>query len=42
MPKRPPQSTGTHVRLRYETIFLLLVWIAVILLVVFYPHLDRR
>jgi hypothetical protein len=27
------------VRLRFETIFLALVWIAVILVVVFYPHL---
>jgi hypothetical protein len=42
MPKRPPQSTGAQVRLRFETVFLLLVWIAVILLVVFYPHLGRR
>ena len=33
---------GTIVRLKFETIFLLLVWIAVILLVVVYPHLGRR
>jgi hypothetical protein len=30
------------VRLKFETIFLLLVWIAVILLVIVYPHFVSR
>jgi hypothetical protein len=28
------------VRLRFETVFLILVWLAVILLIVFYPHFS--
>jgi len=31
---------GGLVRLRFETIFLALVWIAVILLIVLYPHWE--
>ena len=27
-------------RLRFETVFLILVWLAVILLIVFYPHFS--
>jgi len=30
------------VRLRFETVFLVLVWIAVILLVVLYPHFESH
>jgi hypothetical protein len=29
---------GAKVRLRFETVFLFVVWLAVILLIVFYPH----
>ena len=29
-------------RIRFETIFLVLVWVAVILLVVFYPHFSTH
>lgn len=30
--------TGAIVRLRFETVFLVLVWLAVILMVVLYPR----
>jgi hypothetical protein len=32
---------GAIVRLRFEVIFLVLIWIVVILLVVLYPHLPN-
>ena len=36
-----PRGEGI-VRIRFETVFLVLVWVAVILLVVFYPHLSTH
>jgi hypothetical protein len=30
------------VRIRFELVFLILVWIAVILLILLYPHIERR
>jgi hypothetical protein len=38
LPKRSRLEEGASVRLRFETVFLLLVWLAVIALVIFYPH----
>ena len=40
--KPPAESGGTIVRLKFETIFLLLVWIAVILLVILYPRFGSH
>jgi hypothetical protein len=37
LPKRR-RNGEANVRLRFETVFLTLVWIAVILLIVCYPH----
>ena len=33
-----PASEGEIVRLRFETIFLIFIWVAVILLIALYPH----
>jgi hypothetical protein len=41
LPKRRCNK-GAAVRLKFETIFLLLVWIAVILLVILYPRFITR
>lgn len=41
-PRFRTATQGDIVRLRFETIFLLLVWFAVILLIVFYPHFVSR
>jgi hypothetical protein len=41
MPKRTAlTSKGRTVRLKFETVFLVLVWLAVIALVILYPRLG--